>query len=403
MNSLTMYEEFCQNVQSEPLSTRLEHIDKLVKRVHMEITSEPYDVGCSTLFTEIRKASLKEKASVSAIDAYIITEILWNRMNDNDQPIESLKFVKDMPGSILKKGARLNAMLLNPKMKETNSRLSEIQLTVESMRPAEQEEAMEEPAAPAPEEPEEEYAAPAPEEPEEEPAAPAPEEPEEEPTAPAPEEPEEEPAASAPEEPEEDLAAPETGATSDRAHTRAADIEKWHGTLRNAVDALSALHPVLSAVLERMNALAENTDEAYLADCLSDIRSKVGAMLLMTVSFADAFTEDCTLQFARMQVELYNLIADNYEYHGNAASRSADADYKNAASNYAEFLSVIADHLAVFGIETIQSEQGTPFSGTIHESISNGSFDPKTAVVQESLRAGFKYGDCIIQKEKIAL
>ena len=120
------------------------------------------------------------------------------------------------------------------------------------------------------------------------------------------------------------------------------------------------------------------------------------------MGFSDKITEKYVLQFARMQIELYNLISDNYIYHKEVSEKSGNQDYINAVSNYEEFLYSLSDALAVFGVEEIVSYPGDAFDGKIHETESNG-FSSRSAVIKKSIRTGYRYKDIIIQKEKVAV
>lgn len=134
---------------------------------------------------------------------------------------------------------------------------------------------------------------------------------------------------------------------------------------------------------------------------LLEMQPMVGGLLNKMMSFSNDVTENYILRFAKMQIELFNLIADNYEYHKQALENSSDQDYANAVSNYMEFLDMIADNLSLFGIEEIKSDCGTGFDGSIHEVVGNMDFSPRSSMVAKSVRMGFRYKDVVIQKEKI--
>lgn len=134
---------------------------------------------------------------------------------------------------------------------------------------------------------------------------------------------------------------------------------------------------------------------------LNEIQPSISETLQKIMQFSDEITESYILQFAKMQIELFNLIADNLQYHLNALNGSNNQDYHNAVSNYQEFMDMIIDNLSAFGIEEISSRAGSRFDGNVHEVMDSTDFSPRLSSVKESVRTGFKYKDIIIQKERI--
>lgn len=149
-------------------------------------------------------------------------------------------------------------------------------------------------------------------------------------------------------------------------------IDKWHSEIEDISSTLKTIQPDVSKMLENI------------------------------MGFSDKITEKYVLQFARMQIELYNFISDNYMYHKSASEQSGNQDYINAVSNYEEFLYSISDALAVFGIEEISSCPGDSFDGKIHEAESN-DFSSRRAIIKKCIRSGYRYKDVIIQKEKVEI
>lgn len=139
-----------------------------------------------------------------------------------------------------------------------------------------------------------------------------------------------------------------------------------------------------------------------IGSTLKSIQPDVSKMLENIMGFSDKITEKYVLQFARMQVELYNFIYDNYMYHKEVSENSGNQDYINAVSNYEEFLYSLSDSLAVFGVEEIVSSPGDSFEGKIHEAPTN-DFSSRSAVIKKSVRSGYRYKDIIIQKEKVEI
>lgn len=148
-------------------------------------------------------------------------------------------------------------------------------------------------------------------------------------------------------------------------------IQSWHCSVNDISDRLLEIQPAVSSILERI------------------------------MSFSNDLTEKYVLQFARMSIDLFNLISDNYGYHASVSEISGNEDYVNAVLNYEEFQNVLVENLAAFGIEEITSSSGIAFDRTIHEVVESDNFSPRSSVVKESLRSGFRYGSIVIQKERI--
>lgn len=154
---------------------------------------------------------------------------------------------------------------------------------------------------------------------------------------------------------------------------RAINIQRWHDELSSVNLGLKELQPLISDSLKRV------------------------------ISFSDDITESCVLQFARMFIDLFNLINDNYDYHSDVSERSGNNDYINAVNNYRVFSESIIDYLSAYGIEEIKSAKGMSFDGSIHEPYGVSDFSPKRAVVKKSKRSGFRYNDIVVQKEKVII
>jgi molecular chaperone GrpE (heat shock protein) len=105
----------------------------------------------------------------------------------------------------------------------------------------------------------------------------------------------------------------------------------------------------------------------------------------------------------RQWLELYELIADVKDSTFQKAIETESVDLENAAYNLEEFLFIISDALAEYGIDTITTAPGSPFHGKYHDAGKVRNFDPATATVAESLRSGFVWGDQVLKKERIRL
>ncbi|MFI3326773.1 MAG: nucleotide exchange factor GrpE [Clostridia bacterium] len=138
-----------------------------------------------------------------------------------------------------------------------------------------------------------------------------------------------------------------------------------------------------------------------LQQSLNVLQPTLGEMLKTIMNFSNDLTEKYILKFAKLQIELFNLICDNLAYHSKAVQESEHQDYINSVSNYNEFLEMITDNLSVFGVEEITSPIGTEFNGSIHEVINDIDFSPRSTTVISTVHCGFQYKDIVIQKEKI--
>ena len=141
--------------------------------------------------------------------------------------------------------------------------------------------------------------------------------------------------------------------------------------------------------------------QAELIQSVKALQMPAQALLEDFRYFSKKLTENYIIQFANSQIELFNSIADSFDWHESRAKESQNQDYHDAVANYKSYLEMIVDALADFGVEEISSDKGTPFDGKIHDVKNTRNFSPKFATVKKSLRAGFKYGDLILQKEEV--
>lgn len=141
-----------------------------------------------------------------------------------------------------------------------------------------------------------------------------------------------------------------------------------------------------------------------LIGTMSALQADIGREFKRLMCYSDDLTEKYVLRFARAMTEIYNLISDSYLFHTERVEQAESEDYYNAVLNYEEFMSSIADALAGFGVEEIVSVPGTAFDGKIHEVCDgSGDFSVHSAVVNRSVRPGFRYNDIVLQKERIQL
>ena len=107
-------------------------------------------------------------------------------------------------------------------------------------------------------------------------------------------------------------------------------------------------------------------------------------------------TESFIQRVSIQLMELYDLAMDSYE------SISAREELP-AGEILLDLAEIVAQDLAEYGIEPIITDPGTPFGGAIHEAVGNDQFDPKSAIVQKSLRFGFRRDSVILRKEKVEI
>lgn len=102
-------------------------------------------------------------------------------------------------------------------------------------------------------------------------------------------------------------------------------------------------------------------------------------------------------------LELYNLIADTRDSTIQMAAETGNRDLENLAYNMEVYLDMISEYLAGYGIRTISTACGESFHGRYHSVQEKMDFEPRTAVVGQSLRDGFLWGEQVLQKERIIL
>ena len=107
-------------------------------------------------------------------------------------------------------------------------------------------------------------------------------------------------------------------------------------------------------------------------------------------------TESFIQRVSIQLMELYDLAMDSYE------SISAREELP-AGEILLDLAEIVAQDLAEYGIEPIITDPGTPFGGAIHEAVGNDQFDPRSAIVQKSLRFGFRRDSVILRKEKVEI
>lgn len=153
--------------------------------------------------------------------------------------------------------------------------------------------------------------------------------------------------------------------------------------------------------LRREKISAWRDEQTELAQSLKALQLPAQKILEDLRSFSDSLAENYIMQFAAAQIELFNLIADNFDSHAPKAEQSQNRDYRDAVDNCKDYLDMIIDALADFGVDEISSADGTPFDGKIHDVKNTKTFSPRSATVKKSLRPGFRYGERVLQKEAV--
>lgn len=103
-------------------------------------------------------------------------------------------------------------------------------------------------------------------------------------------------------------------------------------------------------------------------------------------------------------LELYNLIADTKDSTLLLVQQTDDRNLEKCAQSMDVFLDMITEYLADYGICTLASSSGQPFSAKYQEAANKGmQFNPKTAIIKRSLRNGFAWDEQVLQKEKVEI
>lgn len=133
-----------------------------------------------------------------------------------------------------------------------------------------------------------------------------------------------------------------------------------------------------------------------LRTALLEINSQMRAM-------EQTLTESNTQKASRQLLELYDIIADLKDSAAAQMEDDLTGIHGNTMHNMQMLLMLVQDALSEYGITTISTLPGEPFNGKIHEVKHSRAFDPKTAIVAQSLREGFSWDQQVIQKEWIKL
>ncbi|MCR5295704.1 MAG: hypothetical protein K6E30_11150 [Lachnospiraceae bacterium] len=111
--------------------------------------------------------------------------------------------------------------------------------------------------------------------------------------------------------------------------------------------------------------------------------------------------EKNTLQVYEQYYDLYTLIAETRQAFADK-TEAKEGDWENVLLYMEEFLEMIEENLAEFGIETISSKPESPVNEEIHELTQEEKLpESGKLVVKRSLLSGFRFRGQILQKEKI--
>lgn len=357
MDSLSLYMYFYQNSGFDREEKRLSNADEVIHLIYNEILTPPFDMVKSSFVNETVRLLDKiknettlpyrktEVSSISTIDAYVIVQGLLEYVRNQQFTavnVEYRRYARYLFSGVTFQGTQKNEMV------QVNQWLKDIQqIVVKKKRTAEG-------------------------------------------------------------------TSPDESKLKDSAvkqyQSNGIDIEK--NEHENAKHSSSIMAESQKELAKRMELRMKNNqssiqlwhdEQAAISSQLLEMQPAVSKLLETFMSFSDELTESYVLQFAKMQIELFNIISDAYIYHQSVSERSGNKDYIKAVLNYEDFKLFIIDNLAAFGVEEITSRRGTRFDGAVHEVVDNDSFSPRLSLIKESLQTGFKYKDIVIQKEKVSV
>lgn len=166
-----------------------------------------------------------------------------------------------------------------------------------------------------------------------------------------------------------------------------------HALMRIDISIVKCRQDLYKVWDERKERISQN-EENKLTDVLSEARNILQQVNDQMHQVDEAVTQTNTKKAYTQLLELYNLIAD---------IRDSEKRQKESymTGNLEVLLDMITEYLAEYGISSIASSPGECFQGKIHEGRSNRCFDPRYAVVHKSLRTGFRWGEQVIQKERV--
>ena len=172
--------------------------------------------------------------------------------------------------------------------------------------------------------------------------------------------------------------------------------------LDNAGDRLEIFKQENEKILDKFESLKA---ELLLANGkMEEVKGMMADINSEFTKLNQAFPDNMTKKAHTLLFDLFEQIQDTIDTTIEISQKNQNNDLENAAYNMGVFIDMIVEYLADFGIKTIQSCQGDPFSGRCHcLKNKNRQFDPKTAVVKRSVRSGFALDDVVLKKEIIEI
>lgn len=113
--------------------------------------------------------------------------------------------------------------------------------------------------------------------------------------------------------------------------------------------------------------------------------------------------QNTALNTCRNLLELYNLIADARDSCQKDLT-PFDTRGSQMVNNLEEFLAMISEYLEDEGVQTLSTPAGSRLNVRMHEVVNAfTTYDPRKAVVRQSVRKGFCMGEQVIQKERVMI
>lgn len=142
--------------------------------------------------------------------------------------------------------------------------------------------------------------------------------------------------------------------------------------------------------------------ELRIEDSLDELRRALMSTNAQMRKLEDSILEAGLEETIRQLLDLYNLIADSRDSALEMAKKFQKTDPQDTARNLGEFLNMIAGFMTSYGVTVHTSALGDHFLPKTQE-VRQGpaQYDPRSAVVMESLRSGFALDDVVLQKERV--
>lgn len=201
-------------------------------------------------------------------------------------------------------------------------------------------------------------------------------------------------------------------------------VKESNGQEDSNIEVIKEIRNCLESIDQNLECNQSNEKEEYTQKTNVNNEQK-RENYIQTFQQAKQMVEDINTSFAKMQEKivelnrifysfgqssifseltmLYDLINDIELSQIKALENGEAVDMKNNIENLSVFRSVMLNVFAAAGVDVIISEPGTLINGKIHEVLGNSDFDPRTTVIQKSLKAGFKLGETVLRKERVSV